>query len=67
MHTGQEIIDLLVQLKEEDGVTVISATHDMKMLQASDRILWIRDGKVQRLEERKDLDIRVGRVGGEVL
>ncbi|MFC1583025.1 ABC transporter ATP-binding protein, partial [Planctomycetota bacterium] len=37
VHTGQEIIDLLVQLKKEDGVTIISATHDMKMLDISDR------------------------------
>jgi putative ABC transport system ATP-binding protein len=41
-------------------VTIISATHDMKMLDVSDRILWIRDGKVDRLEERKNLNIRVG-------
>jgi len=66
IHTGKEMIDLLKQLKEEDGVTVISATHDMKMLDVSDRILWIRDGQVLRLEERKDLDIKIGRIGEEV-
>ena len=63
VDTGQEIIELLCQLKEERGITVISATHDMKMLDVSDRILWIRDGKVQRLEERKNLDINVGGQG----
>ena len=62
VHTGQEIINILVQLKQEDGVTIISATHDMQMLDVSDRILWIRDGKVQRLEDRRNLDIRVGGV-----
>jgi putative ABC transport system ATP-binding protein len=65
VHTGKEIIELLVQLKKERGVTIISATHDMKMLDVSDRILWIRDGRVQRLEERKDLKIEVGGIGGE--
>jgi putative ABC transport system ATP-binding protein len=65
VHTGQEIIDLLLQLKQEDNVTVISATHDMKMLHVSDRILWIRDGQVQRIENREDLDIRIGRIGRE--
>jgi len=63
VHTGKEIIELLVMLKEERGVTIISATHDMKMLDVSDRILWIRDGKIQRLEERKDLKIEVGGIG----
>ncbi|MDP6357394.1 MAG: ABC transporter ATP-binding protein [Planctomycetota bacterium] len=65
IHTGKEIIELLLQLKEEDGVTIISATHDMKMLDVSDRILWIRDGQVLRLEERRNIDIQVGHIGDE--
>ena len=64
VDTGREIIELLVRLKEEKGITVISATHDMKMLDVSDRILWIRDGKAQRLEERKNLKIEVGGIEG---
>ena len=60
--TGGEIIDLLASLSRELGVTVISATHDHKMLATSDRILWIKDGGVDRLERREDLDIRVGTV-----
>lgn len=60
VHTGEEIIDLLNTLRKERGITIISATHDMKMLDVSTRILWIRDGKVQRLEERKNLNIEIG-------
>jgi putative ABC transport system ATP-binding protein len=63
VDTGQEMIELLCKLKEERGMTVISATHDMKMLDVSDRILWIRDGTVQRLEERANLEINVGGLG----
>jgi len=62
--TGADIIDLLNRLRRERNITVISATHDMKMLDVSDRILWIRDGKVDRLEERKDLKITVGGISG---
>jgi len=65
VKTGEEIIDLLRQLKDERGITVISATHDMKMLDVSDRILWIRDGKLHRLEERRNLNINVGGIGAE--
>ena len=65
VKTGAEIIDLLCQLKDERGITVISATHDMKMLDVSDRILWIRDGRIHRLEERRDLDINVGGMDAE--
>jgi len=62
LHTGEEIINLLRSLRDDQGVTVITATHDHKMLDKSDRILWIEDGKKDRLEKREDLDIRVGRV-----
>jgi len=65
LRTGKEIIELLKKLNDEQGVTVISATHDLKMLDVSDRIVWIRDGKVERLEARADLELKVGEVEGE--
>lgn len=43
-NTGREIVDLLKRLNEEHGVTVISATHDSKMIDVSDRVLQIEDG-----------------------
>jgi putative ABC transport system ATP-binding protein len=58
--TGEEIIHLLWELCRELGVTVVTATHDHKMLDVSDRILWIKDGSIERLERRQDVDIRVG-------
>jgi len=63
--TGNEIIDLLVRLQEETGVTVISATHDMKILDRCERVVWIRDGRCERVEERKNIEIKVGDVSGE--
>ncbi len=62
-HTGEEIIELLARLVKEQGVTVVTATHDHKMLAASDRIVWIKDGMVDRIQLRSELDIRVGKVG----
>ncbi len=62
LHTGEEIIKLLSELSSELGVTVISATHDHKMLATSDRILWIKDGRKDRLERRQDINIRIGTV-----
>ena len=62
LHTGEEIIQLLRDMSKERGVTVITATHDFKMLDVSDRILWIKDGQVDRIENRADLDIRVGKL-----
>ncbi|NOY80961.1 MAG: ABC transporter ATP-binding protein [Kiritimatiellaeota bacterium] len=65
LKTGQEIIDILKHLSTDRGVTVITATHDHKMLSASDRIMWIEDGAIERLERRENIEIRVGKVGGE--
>ena len=62
LTTGEEIIELLKQLSEERGVTIISATHDIKMLSVSDRVVWIRDGRIDRIEEREQLSISVGEI-----
>ncbi|MFA4043458.1 MAG: hypothetical protein HZRFUVUK_000230 [Candidatus Fervidibacterota bacterium] len=67
LRTGREIIDLLKELNEEKGVTIISATHDLKMIDVSDRVVWIRDGKIARIEDRSKLQLQVGMVEGEEL
>ncbi len=60
--TGEEIIELLSDLCKKKGVTVITATHDYKMLKASDRIVWIKGGRVDKVEEAKDMNISVGSI-----
>ena len=54
--TGQEMIDLLDDLKRNLGVTIVSATHDLKMLNKSDRILWIEDGRIARVATPGEVD-----------
>ena len=61
-RTGEEIIDHLSMLSKERGVTIISATHDHKMLSVSDRVVTINDGRLHKVELRKDLDIKVGTI-----
>ncbi len=50
LNTGMEIIDLLHGLNKTKGMTLIAATHDLKMIKASDRIVWMRDGKIEKIE-----------------
>src|SRR3989440_2691433 len=64
LQTGKLIIELLRALNKEKEVTIISATHDHKMLAVSDRIFWIRDGKVDRIQKREDLNIQEGVIEG---
>ena len=54
--TGEEMIGLLQKLRNELGVTIISATHDLKMLKCSDRILWIRDGRIEKVARPHEVD-----------
>jgi putative ABC transport system ATP-binding protein len=63
LTTGGEIIDLLKMLSLEKRVTVISATHDFKMLNVSDRVVWIEDGRIDRIENRDELSISMGKIG----
>ena len=62
--TGKEIIELLKKLNKESGVTVITATHDDKMLRISDRIVVVEDGQVVKITTPEEMDLEKGTVGG---
>ena len=61
-RTGQEIISYMKKLQEERGTTIITVTHDDKMLTAADRMAWIRDGQLERIANREDIEIRMGSI-----
>lgn len=65
LKTGTDIINLCRDLNKEKGVTIISATHDLKMIDVSDRVLWIRDGRISKIEKRGEIKIQVGKIEGE--
>ena len=57
LKTGSEVVDLLVRLNREEKVTIVIATHDFKVLKASDRVIWLRDGKIEKIQRREELSI----------
>ncbi|RLE92670.1 MAG: ABC transporter ATP-binding protein [Thermoprotei archaeon] len=63
LNTGLKIVNLLKELNRERGVTVICATHDLKMIDVSDRIVWIRDGQIEREEERLGVELTAEELG----
>jgi len=65
MVIGREIIDLVKALNVEKNVTIISATHDLKMLDVSDRIIDIRDGVIERIRNRDEIEVQIGEVGSD--
>lgn len=66
LRTGEEIIELLGRMKTELKITVITATHDMKMLSASDVVVWIRDGAISRVANRDEVKIEIGTIDGQM-
>ena len=60
--TGDEIHGILKKLNTERGVTIICATHDHRLIDMADRIMWVRDGNVERIAERKDITVETGAV-----
>jgi putative ABC transport system ATP-binding protein len=59
LKTGEEIIHLMKEMNREQGVTVICSTHDHKMLDISDRIVWMRDGRIEKIADRGDVKIQI--------
>ncbi|AOL15803.1 ABC transporter ATP-binding protein [Sulfolobus sp. A20] len=46
--TGLAIVELISKLNKEKNVTVIMATHDPDMMRYADRIVYIRDGQIEK-------------------
>jgi ABC-type lipoprotein export system ATPase subunit len=44
--TGKKIIDILKNLHQKHGITLIIATHDQKIAESADRTIQIKDGKI---------------------
>lgn len=45
-ETGSKIIDILVKLAHDDGYCVIIVTHDLSIIEKTDEIYHILDGKI---------------------
>ena len=52
--TGHDIHNLLYDLNKKDGVTVLCVTHDHNMLNVSDRMVYLSDGRIERIEKSSD-------------
>jgi putative ABC transport system ATP-binding protein len=52
-RTGEEIVDLLLELRARHGTTIVLATHDSQVAARCDRVVRLRDGRVV-----DDVDVR---------
>jgi len=57
LSTGLAIVQLLYRLRTEMGTAVICATHDLKMIEVSDRIAWLEDGVIKQIEDKQGVTL----------
>jgi putative ABC transport system ATP-binding protein len=51
--TGNYILEFLDELHEKEGKTIIIVTHDLEIVKHATRIVYLRDGEVEKIEKRK--------------
>jgi len=49
--TGGEIVQLMKRLNEEKGQTFVVVTHDPAIAETVDRIIYLKDGRIQRIKK----------------
>lgn len=50
--TGDSILKLMKKLNSEDGVTFIFSSHNPEIINIAKRVIWLRDGKIEEIEEK---------------
>lgn len=50
---GDVILNLLKKFNREHGQTIIMVSHEPEHTKYFDRIFWMRDGRLERIEERR--------------
>jgi predicted ABC-type transport system involved in lysophospholipase L1 biosynthesis ATPase subunit len=48
--TGARILDALVELNRGRGLTLLLATHAAEVASAADRVVHMRDGRIDRID-----------------
>ncbi len=51
--SGKEVIDYLLKLNKEKGITLIIVTHDKNIASCANRIIYLKDGKIIKEERKK--------------
>jgi putative ABC transport system ATP-binding protein len=49
---GEAVLDLLAQLHRDYGQTIVLATHSQEAMKRAGRIVYLRDGRIEGIEER---------------
>jgi putative ABC transport system ATP-binding protein len=48
--TGRRVLELLAELRNREGTTLVLVTHDLEVGALADRLIHLRDGRIEREE-----------------
>ncbi|MBZ0256889.1 ABC transporter ATP-binding protein [bacterium] len=51
-HSGQKVLELLDQLRREQGATLLLATHDLQIAALADRVIRLQDGCIEAIDAK---------------
>jgi putative ABC transport system ATP-binding protein len=49
-RTGEEIMKIFTELNKSQGITVVLVTHDPEIAEVAEKVLYIRDGVIEKIE-----------------
>ena len=52
--TGSYILEFLAKLHENEGKTIIIVTHDLEIVKHATRVVYLRDGEIEKIEIREN-------------
>lgn len=50
-HSSRTVLEFVEKMNKEFGTTILIITHNESIAQMADRIIWIKDGKIDRQED----------------
>lgn len=50
-----EVMELITEMARENKQTLIIVTHDVEISSYTHRIVYIRDGNIEKIEENKEV------------
>ena len=51
-RTGEEIMKIFQDLNRNEGITIILVTHDPEVAEVAEKVIYLRDGLIERIEGR---------------
>lgn len=65
--SGRDVVEIMQSLAKQQGSAILLVTHDNRILDVADRIIYMEDGHLESLASVDDLERAIGGVKGRSL